>query len=151
MDKVRLGKSGLMVTRIGFGGIPIQRLSEEDAILVIRKCLDHGINFVDTAPIYSDNKSEEIVGKAIKDNRDSFIVASKVGAPSKLIPGVPPKPNEVGLSRKYIMKSVEDSLKRLQTDFIDLLYVHEPDFDTPIEETLATLDDLVRQGKILYL
>jgi len=125
------------------------QIGETEAINLIKNALDVGINFLDTAPVYSNTMSEEIVGKAIKEDRHSVVLATKAGPPSKF--DAPPKPNETGLSRKCIMWQVEASLKRLQTDYIDLYYIHEPDYNTPIEETLRALDDLVHQGKARYI
>ena len=152
MQYKNMGRTGLKVSRICLGTMTFGiQVGETEAINLIKGAMNAGINFLDTAPVYSKNKSEEIVGKAIKGDRYSFVVATKVGPPSKFTPGVPPKVNETGLSRKCIMWQVEDSLKRLQTDYIDLYYVHEPDYNTPIEETLRALDDLVHQGKVRYI
>jgi len=147
-----IGKTGLKVSTICLGTMTYGvQIDEAESIKLIKNALDAGINFLDTAPVYSNTMSEEIVGKAIKGDRHSFVVATKAGPPSQFIPGEPPKINETGLSRKCIMWQVEGSLKRLQTDYIDLYYVHEPDYSTPIEETLRALDDLVHQGKARYI
>ncbi|MFC2070333.1 aldo/keto reductase [Chloroflexota bacterium] len=158
MEYKHVGKTGLRVSRICLGTMTYgSQITEIEAVNLIKSALDAGINFVDTAPVYPVSalgKSEEIVGKAIKGDRHSYVVATKAGPPSpplKAAFGVQPKPNETGLSRECIMWQVEGSLKRLQTDYIDLYYVHEPDFDTPIEETLRALDDLVHQGKVRYI
>jgi aryl-alcohol dehydrogenase-like predicted oxidoreductase len=152
MKYKNVGKTGLNVSTICLGTMTYGiQVGEAEAVNLIKGALDSGMNFLDTAPVYSNTRSEEIVGKAIKGDRHSFVLATKAGPPSKFIPGVPPKPNETGLSRKCIMWQVECSLKRLQTDYIDLYYVHEPDYDTPIEETLRALDDLVHQGKTRYI
>lgn len=152
MKHKNVGRTGLKVSTICLGTMTYgTQVNEMDAINLIKSALDAGINFIDTAPVYSNSRSEEIVGKAIKGDRHSVILATKCGPPSKFIPGVPPKPNETGLSRKCIMWQMENSLKRLQTDFVDIYYVHEPDYNTPIEETLRALDDLVRQGEVCYI
>jgi len=120
-------------------------VSETEAINIIEKALSAGVNFLDTADVYAEGRSEEIVGKALKGKRHSVVLATKVA--SRTGPGA----NDIGLSRKHIMKGIEDSLRRLETDYIDLYYVHSPDYDTHIEETLRTLDDLVHQGKVRYI
>jgi aryl-alcohol dehydrogenase-like predicted oxidoreductase len=134
-----VGKSGLNVSAIGLGTMTYGlQISEADAINLIRRAFAAGINLLDTAPPYPETapgKGEEIIGKAIKEDRHSFVVATKV----------------IGLSRRNIMKWVEGSLRRLQTDYIDLYYAHAADVNTPIEETLRTFDDLVRQGKVRYI
>ena len=152
MQYRNVGKSGLKVSPLCLGTMTFgSQVAEADAINLVKLAREQGVNFIDTAPVYTNNLSEEIVGRAIKENRNSYVVATKVGPPSKITPGKPPGPNERGLSRKYIIASAEDSLRRLQTDYIDLYYVHEPDFETPLEETLRALDDLVRQGKVRYV
>jgi aryl-alcohol dehydrogenase-like predicted oxidoreductase len=112
-----------------------ERIDETASIKLIKSALASGINFIDTAAGYVKGLSEEIIGKAIKGERHSTVIATKV----------------FGLSRNNILRSVEDSLKRLQTDYIDLYYCHAPDYSTPIEETLRTFDDLVHQGKVRYI
>lgn len=152
MKYKNVGNTGLKVSTICLGTMTYgTQIGETEAVNLIKGAIDMGINFIDTAPVYSQTKSEEIVGKAIKGDRHSVVLATKAGPPSKFTPGVPPKPNETGLSRKSIMWQMENSLKRLKTDYIDLYYVHEPDFVTPLEETLRALDDLVRQGKARYI
>ena len=121
------------------------QVGETEAINIIERALNAGVNFLDTADAYVEGRSEEIVGKAVKEKRHSVVLATKVAAPTGL------DANDLGLSRKHIMKGIEDSLRRLETDYIDLYYVHLPDYDTPIEETLRTLDDLVHQGKVRYI
>src|SRR5947209_9488070 len=120
--------------------------TDEDAcVRMIHSALDSGINFVDTADVYGEGHSEEIVGKALKDRRDEVVLATKVhGEMGKGL-------NERGNSRLWIMREVENSLRRLQTDHIDLYQMHRPDPDTDIEQTLGALTDLVRQGKVRYL
>lgn len=114
----------------------------DESIRIIHKALDAGINFVDTADAYSRGESEEIVGKALKGRRDSVVLATKLSLP------MGDDPNEQGNSRRWIMTAVESSLRRLQTDHIDLYQIHRPDPDTDIEETLSALSDLVRSGKV---
>ena len=145
MDYRNLGKSGLRVSRIclgtnNFGG----QISEEASITIVDKALDCGINVVDTSDVYTGGKSEEIIGKALKGRRDNVIIATKVGFGSK-------GPNQSGLSRKHILSQVEHSLNTLQTDFIDIYYLHHFDPETPLEETLQTFNDLVRTGKVRYV
>jgi 1-deoxyxylulose-5-phosphate synthase len=148
-----VGKSGLKVSQICLGGLTFgSQVKETEAISIIAKAYDSGINFIDTSPVYSETRSEEIIGKAVKGNRHSFVIATKWGVPlGGGGPGVTTRPNERGLSRNSIMFNVEGSLRRLQTDYIDLAYAHEPDYDTPIEETLRAFDDLVHVGKVRYI
>ena len=143
----KLGNSGLDVSTVGlgtnnFGG----RMDLESTKEVIHKSIDLGINFLDTANTYGNQLSEEYIGKVItKDLRRKVIIATKVGMD---MGGVP---NNIGASRKHILQQVEDSLRRLNTDYIDLYQMHRPDPNTPILETLTTLNDLVRQGKVRYI
>ncbi len=146
MEYRMLGKSGLKVSEIGlgsnnFGG----RIGEQESISVIRHALELGVNFIDTADVYSQGRSEEFVGKAVKGKRSEVVIATKFGM------SMGEHPNECGASRYYIVKAVDASLKRLDTDYVDLYYIHRPDPTTPIEETLRTLDDLVRAGKVRYI
>ena len=156
MEYVRLGRSGLEVSRVCLGcmtfgdpdrGKPAWTLGEAEARDLIGHALSQGINFFDTANIYSDGHSEEILGRALKDmaNRDAVVVATKLNAPLR------EGPNAAGLSRKAIMQEVDHSLRRLGTDYIDLYQIHRWDPMTPIEETLEALTDLVRVGKIRYI
>jgi aryl-alcohol dehydrogenase-like predicted oxidoreductase len=117
----------------------------DESIRIIHAALDGGINFIDTADVYSRGESEEIVGKALKGRRDNVIVATKVHGT------MGDDPNEFGNSRRWIIKEVENSLRRLQTDWIDLYQIHRPEADTAIDETLGALTDLVRQGKVRYI
>jgi aryl-alcohol dehydrogenase (NADP+) len=142
----RMGRTGLKVSEICLGTMIYgDQVEEARSLKIIRKALDSGVNFLDTADMYVEGKSEEIVGKALKGHRDSVVLATKVA--NRTGPG----PNDVGLSRKHIMKAIEDSLRRLKTDYIDIYYVHLPDYETPIEESLHALDDLVHQGKVRYI
>ena len=148
MEYRRLGKSGLKVSEISLGtlGFGFERgRSEQESISVIAHALDLGINFIDTADVYDEGHSEELVGKAIKGKRSKAIIATKCGLPTG------EQPNDYGGSRYHVMEAIDASLKRLGTDYIDLYYIHWPDPTTPIEETLRTLDDLVRVGKVRYI
>ncbi len=146
MQYKKLGRTGLKVSAICLGTATYgHQVNEIEAINIIKRALAAGINFFDTADMYAEGKCEEIIGKAFKEERHSVVLATKVG--NKVGPGV----NDVGSSRKHIMKGVEDSLRRLQTDYIDLYYIHTPDYTTPMEETLRALDDLVQQGKVRYI
>jgi aryl-alcohol dehydrogenase-like predicted oxidoreductase len=143
MEYRRLGKSGLKVSEIGlgtnaFGG----RADEQTSIRAIERALELGINFIDTADVYTQGRSEEIVGKAVGAKRSSVVIATKFGSPTSV---------GRGGSRDHLMKAVEASLRRLGTDYIDLYYIHRPDSETPIEETLRALDDLVHAGKVRYI
>jgi aryl-alcohol dehydrogenase-like predicted oxidoreductase len=149
-----LGRTGLFVSELCFGAMTFggegywknigqQGQSEADAL--VGRCLDAGINFFDTANVYSYGQSEELLGKALSAKRSQVVLATKVRG--RMGPGQ----NEVGLSRYHIFDSVHASLKRLGTDHIDLLQIHGYDVATPLEETLRALDDLVRQGKVRYL
>ena len=155
MDYVNLGSSGLKVSRICLGcmtyGSKAWRrwvLEEEESRPFLGRALELGINFFDTADMYSFGASEEILGRALKDcgaPRDRVVIATKVYQP------MGDDPNQRGLSRKHIMHSIDDSLRRLGTDYVDLYQIHRFDRHTPIEETLAALHDVVKMGKALYL
>ena len=153
MDYVRLGRSGLKVSRIGLGcmsyGVEQRawRLSENDSRPFFRRALDAGINFFDTADMYGGGESEEVVGRALVDfaRRDDVVIASKIFYP------VGSGPNGGGLSRKAIFAGIDASLRRLKTDYLDLYQIHRWDEETPIEETLEALHDLVKSGKVRYL
>ncbi|MET3091929.1 aldo/keto reductase [Enterococcus casseliflavus] len=156
MDYVKFGNTGLDVSPLclgtmGFGdpnsGFHEWVLEEDDSREVIKKALDLGINFFDTANVYSYGASEEIVGRALNDfaPRDEIVVATKLYSKMKQ------RPNSGGLSRKAIFYQVEQSLKRLQMDYIDLYIIHRWDYHTPIEETMKALHDLVVSGKVRYI
>ena len=146
MQYRRLGSSGLHVSTVGLGTNNFGfRMDEESSITVARHAVDEGINFIDTADSYGGGLSEERIGLALKDKRQDIIIASKAGNP------VGDGPNKRGASRHHIMNQVEASLRFLQTDYIDLYQVHRPDPNTPIEETMRALDDLVHQGKVRYI
>jgi aryl-alcohol dehydrogenase-like predicted oxidoreductase len=147
MEYRNLGKSGLQVSVVGlgcnnFGG----RLDQAQTKAVIDQCIEEGITFFDTADVYGGRgKSEEFMGPALKPHRRNIVLATK--AASSMGDG----PYWSGASRKYLMEAVDDSLRRLQTDYIDLFQIHRPDPRTPLEETLRALDDLVRSGKVRYI
>ncbi len=146
MDYRRLGASGLRVSVIGLGGNTLGRyVDERGTAQVVGAALDLGVNFFDTADIYSAGVSEELLGKALRGNRERALIATKVGMRAG------PGPNENGSSRKHIFDSVRASLDRLDVDYIDLLQIHRFDPDTPLEETLEALNDLVRAGDVRYI
>src|ERR1700694_5557226 len=141
----RVGGSGLLVTVLGLGCNNFgRRLDAEGSTRVVHAALDAGVTFFDTADIYSDGSSEEILGAALKGRRADVVLATKFGGPRG------PSPYRRGGSRRRIRMAVEDSLRRLNTDWIDLYQMHFPDESTPIDESLQTLDDLVHEGKIRY-
>lgn len=145
MNYRTLGKTGIKVTPYCLGAMmfgPMGNPDHDDAIRIIHKALDAGINFIDTADRYSRGESEIIVGKALKGRRDNIVLTTKVHGP------MGDDPNQQGNSRRWIVREVEDSLRRLQTDYIDLYLVHRPAPDTDVEETLSAFTDLMRQGKI---
>ena len=156
METRRLGKTGLQVSRLCLGcmsygvsdqGTHAWTLSEEVSRPFIKKALELGINFFDTANTYSAGTSEEIVGRALKDfaRRDEIVLATKVY--NRMRPG----PNGAGLSRKAITTEIDNSLRRLGTDYVDLYQIHRWDYETPIEETMEALHDVVKAGKALYI
>ena len=146
MEFRRIGRSGLKVSEVGLGGNNFGWWADEAASApVINAALDSGINFIDTADMYDSGHSEEYHGRALKGKRQRVIIATKFGLP------MGDGPNERGGSRHYILRAVEDSLRRLQTDYIDLYYIHTADPSTPMEETLSTLDGLVKSGKVRYV
>jgi aryl-alcohol dehydrogenase-like predicted oxidoreductase len=143
-----LGRTGVQVSPLCLGAMMFGAWGNpdhDDSIRVIHAALDAGINFIDTADVYSRGESEEIVGKAIAGRRDEVVLATKVHGP------MGDDPNQFGNSRRWIVREVEDSLRRLKTDWIDLYQIHRPEPDTDIDDTLGALTDLVRQGKIRYL
>ncbi|MEK5493945.1 aldo/keto reductase [Paenibacillus sp. FSL R7-0297] len=156
MEYVKLGRSGLDVSKLSLGtmsfGVPERgntpwSLNEENSRPIIKRAIELGINFFSTANMYSDGTSEEILGRAIKDfaRRDEAVIATKVFVPMRK------GPNAMGLSRKTIMTEIDNSLRRLGTDYIDLYQIHRYDPNTPIEETMEALHDLVKAGKVRYL
>jgi aryl-alcohol dehydrogenase-like predicted oxidoreductase len=148
MEHRSLGRTGVSVSKFCLGAMMFGAWGNPDhdeSIRIIHRALDAGINFVDTADVYAQGESEEIVGKALAGRRDDIILATKFhGAMGE-------DPNQQGSSRRWIIREVEDSLRRLGTDWIDLYQVHRPRTDTDIEETLSALNDLVHQGKIRYI
>ncbi|MEV4011770.1 aldo/keto reductase [Nonomuraea angiospora] len=155
MEHLRLGRSGLRVSRICLGmmsfGDPAKtpwHLDEERAEPIVRRAVESGVTFFDTADMYDAGASEEITGRLLRGlfrRRDDYVLATKVFFP------VGEGANDRGLSRKHIMAAVDDSLRRLGTDYVDLYQIHRWDYETPIEETLEALHDLVRVGKVRYL
>jgi aryl-alcohol dehydrogenase-like predicted oxidoreductase len=156
MEYRSLGRTGMHVSPLCLGAMMFGAWGEPDhdtSIKIIHSALDSGINFIDTADVYSQGESEIIVGKALADGRrDDVILATKfhgqMGVPTTAPAGTPGDPNRQGNSRRWIIQEVENSLRRLRTDWIDLYQVHRPDNDTDVEETLSALTDLQRQGKI---
>jgi aryl-alcohol dehydrogenase-like predicted oxidoreductase len=156
MDYVKLGSTGLEVSRICLGcmsfgdperGAHPWSIGPDKARTVLRQAFDAGINFLDTANVYSDGSSEEIVGQALADftHREEVVLATKVNG--RMRPGA----NGAGLSRKAIMTEIDNSLRRLQTDYVDLYQIHRFDRTTPVEETMEALNDVVKAGKALYI
>jgi aryl-alcohol dehydrogenase (NADP+) len=176
MEYRKLGRTGLKVSTFCLGTMTFGRqVDEPRSIAIIERAIDAGVTFLDTADMYVNGVTETIVGKAIKGRRDALVLASKAGHLRKLggrygeqrvggpidlarprsftpwAAGDEVGPNDMGLGRKHLMQAVEASLKRLGTDYLDVWYAHMPDYDTPLEETLRAMDDLVRQGKVRYL
>jgi aryl-alcohol dehydrogenase-like predicted oxidoreductase len=146
MDYRRLGSSGLKVSEVGLGCNNFgMRIGQDETNAVVGACLDAGITLFDTADVYGGSKSEVMLGEALKGKRHEIVLATKFAMP------MGKNPDQRGGSRRYVMSAVEASLKRLATDYIDLYQMHAPDADTPVEETLGALDDLVRQGKVRYI
>jgi aryl-alcohol dehydrogenase-like predicted oxidoreductase len=148
MNYRSLGRTGLKVSPLCLGAMMFGQWGNpdhDDSVSIIHAALEAGINFIDTADVYSAGESEVIVGKAIKGRRDDVVLATKFhGAMGE-------DPNRAGNSRRWIMRACEDSLRRLETDYLDLYQVHRPEPDTDIDETLGALSDLVHQGKVRYL
>jgi aryl-alcohol dehydrogenase-like predicted oxidoreductase len=148
MEYRPLGRTGVHVSKLCLGTMMFGawgNTDHDDSIRIIHRALDAGINFVDTADVYSAGESEEIVGKALKGRRDDVVLATKFWGP------MGDEPNRRGVSRRWIITEVENSLRRLGTDWIDLYQMHRPDPETDIDETLGALTDLVHQGKIRYI
>src|SRR5215218_3266335 len=148
MDYRPLGRTGVQVSKLCLGTMMFGAWGNpdhDDSIRIIHRALDAGINFVDTADVYSAGESEEIVGKALNGRRDDVVLATKFFVP------MGEDPNQRGGSRRWIITEVENSLRRLGTDWIDLYQVHRPDPDVDVEETLGALTDLVTQGKVRYI
>jgi aryl-alcohol dehydrogenase-like predicted oxidoreductase len=150
MEHRPLGRTGVSVSKLCLGAMMFGDWGEKDhdgSIRIIHAALDAGIDFIDTADVYSAGESEEIVGKALRGRRDDVVLATKVFMPI----GDDENPNRRGTSRRWIVQEVENSLRRLNTDWIDLYQVHRPTPDTDIEETLGVLSDLIHQGKVRYI
>ena len=151
MKHRRLGHTGLIVSEVALGSMQfggrmnMGNLGQQDTTRMVKLALDHGINFIDTADVYSLGESETLLGNALKGIRDEIVLATKVRLPMS------ENFNRSGATRVNIMREVDASLRRLQTEYIDLYQVHGWDSNTPLEETLRTLDDLVRQGKVRYI
>jgi aryl-alcohol dehydrogenase-like predicted oxidoreductase len=155
MQYARLGSSGLKVSRVALGmmsyGSKAERewhLSEDEAEPVVRRAVEAGVTFFDTADVYSDGMTEEITGRLLAKlfpRRDDYVLATKIFFP------MGPGPNDRGLSRKHVLAGIDDSLRRLGTDHVDLYQIHRWDDETPIEETMAALHDVVRAGKARYI
>ena len=146
MQYRNLGRSGLKVSELCLGTMTFGHTTDEaEARAIMDAAFDAGINFFDSANTYAKGRSEEILGSLLKGRRNDAVIATKCFNPTG------PGPNDSGLSRQHIMRAVEDSLRRLQTDHIDVYYLHHVDDETPLDETLRALDDLVRDGKVLYI
>jgi aryl-alcohol dehydrogenase-like predicted oxidoreductase len=150
MEYVNLGRAGVKVSRIclgcmSFGNDAKWKIELEDARKIVNRAVDLGINFFDTANVYSSGRSEEITGECLKGDRENFVIATKVFNP------MGDNPNDSGLSRRHIMEQIKASLKRLQMDHVDLYQIHRWDYKTPIEETLRALNDTVRLGLTHYI
>src|SRR5215207_4224997 len=148
MDYRPLGRTGVRVSPLCLGAMMFGAWGNpdhDDSIRIIHRALDAGINFVDTADVYSRGESEEIVGKALRGRRDDVVLATKVHG------AMGDDANTRGNSRRWIIREVENSLRRLQTDWIDLYQIHRPEEGTDVEETLGALTDLVHAGKVRYL
>jgi aryl-alcohol dehydrogenase-like predicted oxidoreductase len=144
MDYRNLGRSGLKVSPLCLGAMMFGDQTDEDTSRrIVARAREAGVNFIDTADAYSAGKSEEIVGRAVQGERDRWVIATKVGYPAGAV-------QAADLSRRYVMHAVEQSLRRLGTDFIDLYYLHRDDASVPLDETVHALADLVRHGKIRY-
>jgi aryl-alcohol dehydrogenase (NADP+) len=176
MEYRKMGRTGLKVSALCLGTMTFgKQVDESTSIGIIERALDLGVTFIDTADMYVNGVTEQIVAKALKGKRDSIVLASKGGHVKKLAAkygeqkisgpidlarpapfrpweaGAGTGPNDMGLSRKHLMQALEGSLKRLETDYLDLYYAHMPDYDTPLDETLRAMDDMVRQGKVRYI
>ena len=148
MNHRPLGATGVQVSPLCLGAMMFGgwgNPDHDDGVAIIHRALDAGINFIDTADVYSRGESEEIVGKALAGRRDDVVLATKVHGT------MGDDPNQFGNSRRWIIREVENSLRRLKTDWIDLYQIHRPEPDTDIDETLGALTDLVRQGKVRYI
>jgi len=141
-----LGRAGVKVSPVCLGTMMFGGQTDEaESLRIVGRALDAGLNFLDTADVYNNGQSEVVVGKAIAGRRDQVVLATKGRQP------MGEGPNDRGASRYHLVRAVEASLKRLNVDYIDIYYAHTPDYETPIDETLRALDDMVRSGKVLYL
>jgi aryl-alcohol dehydrogenase-like predicted oxidoreductase len=146
MEYRRLGTSGLKISAVGLGCNPFgNEVDQATAKTIVDAAMEEGVTYFDTADSYFEGRSEQLLGEALKGKRHEVLVATKFG--NRTGPG----PNDTGGSRKHILESCEASLRRLQTDYIDVYQIHTPDRSTPIEETMRALDDLVRSGKVRYI
>jgi aryl-alcohol dehydrogenase-like predicted oxidoreductase len=146
MEYRRVGRSGLKVSEMCLGTMTFGHgTDEQDARRMVDLCLDAGVNFFDTANSYSNGQSEVLLGKALKGRHHDVVVATKFFNP------MGPGPNDSGMSRVYIMNAIEDSLRRLQMDYVDIYYIHHVDVQSPLDEMLRAVDDLVHQGKVRYI
>ena len=145
MNDRKLGRSGLKVSPLCLGAMMFGgQTDERDSGRIIARAREAGINFIDTADVYNEGRSEEIVGRAIGAERDAWILATKMANP------MGPGPNQGGLSRRWMFQACDASLARLGTDWIDIMYLHKEDHDTPVEETVIAMADLIRSGKVRY-
>jgi aryl-alcohol dehydrogenase-like predicted oxidoreductase len=176
MEYRKVGRTGLKVSAFCLGTMMFGRqVNEQESVRIVQSAIDAGINFIDTADMYANGVTEEILGRALKGKRDALVLASKGGHLRKLAKkygeqtvagpldlarprafhawpaGEEVSPNDMGLSRKHLMQALEGSLRRLGTDYLDIYYAHMADYDTPLDETLRAMDDMVRQGKVRYL
>lgn len=146
MEYRSLGRAGVKVSQICLGTMMFGgQTGEEESIRIMHTAIDRGINFFDTADMYAGGQSEVVIGKALRDRRRQVVLATK--GRSRMGDG----PNDLGASRVHLMRALDDSLKRLGTDHVDIYYVHTPDYSTPIDETLRALDDMVRSGRVHYI
>src|SRR3954468_15109413 len=146
MQLRNLGKSGLKVSAIGLGANTFGGTADRDATVeIVHRALDLGVTFIDTADAYGRGRSEEFLGEALVGRLQQAVLATKCGV------AMSDSPFERGLSRRWIMQALDNSLRRLKTEYVDLYQMHLPDDETPIEETLRALDDIVRQGKARYV
>lgn len=147
MKYTYLGRSGMQVSLLGLGTNSFgKRADEQTSARILHHAIDSGINFIDTANIYAGTESERIIGQALKGKRDQVVLTTKAGLVARN-----DAPNGRGSSRYHLQQELENSLKRLQTDYVDLYQIHTFDPNTPLEETLRTLDDMVRAGKVRYI
>jgi aryl-alcohol dehydrogenase-like predicted oxidoreductase len=146
MDTIALSTTGLNVSRLCFGTMTFGgQVNEQAAVRMVERSMEAGINFFDTANVYSGGTSEEMLGKALKGRRHRVIVASKVYGK------MGDAPDQSGLSRASIRRAIDESLRRLETDYLDIYYLHHPDYSVPIEETLGAMDELVKAGKVRHV